>query len=466
MPTDTTDLMGKIYDFFSSIYAASSTDKAFLAFEPLGIPITDAMFKMDQSDTTLSAPLAVERLSEIANRVLIVQNNQISHAMNTVDGTVNLMATASSPATAEDMASLGAAKTEARTKYGIEIGSMSGIPDDSFHPVMASPVDWYVSTATADWTAHTEGQQQAQGTPPPPPPPPRRIPIDPPVWRVLPERLQPIVLEPAPKVHPILNAALLNQLEAPPVVSPIAAPIGIAPTPIPKHVVNLGAARSAMSLMSSASAEAAGPAVAAEASHVQLSSTVEAAPAPTFVRQLQLTQVVAALNTNATPQPVATENVTVSFEHCIVGLSRPWLSDTLFMLRNWFIPGYARGEISKGTGPGDSGLMPILTTGFVAVRNLNISAQWSAQDIDAIQRSASFGPFSLVGRTFDTATGTLACKGIQIIGWFCATLPVLPPVADPALPAPASPADGSGTGNTNAGGTADTTGNSATPIVS
>jgi hypothetical protein len=99
------------------------------------------------------------------------------------------------------------------------------------------------------------------------------------------------------------------------------------------------------------------------------------------------------------------------------------------------VPGYARGDISNGTGAHDPGVLPVLTTGFVAIRNLKIASAWSQQDLAVVQGSASLGPFSLIGRSYDAASGTLTCPGIQIIGWFCSALPVLPPASDPGLAA-------------------------------
>jgi hypothetical protein len=106
------------------------------------------------------------------------------------------------------------------------------------------------------------------------------------------------------------------------------------------------------------------------------------------------------------------------------------------MVRNWFVPGYPRAAFSNSKGDGDLGLLPVLASGFVAIRNLKISTKWSDDDLVAIQKSASFGLFSLVGRDFNAGTGTLSCPGTQIIGWFCEALPILPPTSDPAMPEP------------------------------
>ena len=125
------------------------------------------------------------------------------------------------------------------------------------------------------------------------------------------------------------------------------------------------------------------------------------------------------------------------------------------MVKNWYVPGYSSASFSNGTGIGDNGLLPVLTSGFVAIRNLSISSKWSAQDLAVAQGSAAFGPFSLVGRTYDANSGTLSCPGIQIIGWFCTALPTLPPLTDPAL-VPAAP-------TTTTTGTPSTTSASGSP---
>jgi hypothetical protein len=163
---------------------------------------------------------------------------------------------------------------------------------------------------------------------------------------------------------------------------------------------------------------------------------------------LIMAEATAQLNATTTAQPVSANSLDMCFEHCIVTLNRPWWPEVFLMMRDWFVPGYARAEFSNGTGNGDPGLLSVLASGFVAIRNLKISTKWSNDDLVAMQGSASFGPFSLVGRTYNAETGTLTCPGIQIIGWFCEALPVLPPNSDPAIAGPqatssTAPQDGS-----------------------
>jgi hypothetical protein len=434
MSTDTSDLLQKVYDLFSSVYASTASDQAFLAFETLGIPISDGMFKLDPSDPNgaLLAPLAVERLSVIANEVPLIKNGSISRAMNTVDGTINLIIQASEPASANALTALGATKLDAGTKFGATLGSMDGVPDHRFHPVYASPTDWYVSSAAANWTPHSVGDHQTTGTTPPPTPPPappKNVIIHPPVWRVVPQSMQYALRQPVAVQHPLYAMAAA----APQAVSQPAK--AFHPMMMQAHFGVAAAAQSHVSLAGETAFAAAKPVAASPAIWAGLPKpAISVQPAHVVAAPLQLTQATAALNASTTPQQVITSSIDISFDHCIVMLNRPWFPDTLLMLRNWYVPDYSRGDISNNPAGGPTGLMPVLTTGFVAIRNLKISAQWSQQDLTNVQGSAGFGPFSLVGSSFDAKSGTLSCPGVQIVGWFCAALPVLPPVSDPALP--------------------------------
>jgi len=295
---------------------------------------------------------------------------------------------------------------------------MSGVPNEEFRPVYATPADWYVAGTGMDWTAHTVGD-------PLPPAPPPRVPVQlgPPIWRVLPVAKQPALATPISAGHPLLSM----------VVSPIATQ----PHPVvqARFATAPSAARPMLAIIDSTTA-----------GH-STAVPMKAAPAPALaggaqpvIRPLQLTSATAALTASTTVQTVTTDSISMSFEHCIVMLQRPWFPEQLLLLRNWFMPGYARGDISAGKGSGDTGIMPVVTTGFVAIRNLKIASKWSTQDLAAVEGAASFGPFSLIGRSYDQVSGTLASPGMQIIGWFCSALPVLPPASDPTLTAAVSKA--------------------------
>ena len=446
MPTDTGDLMEKVYDLFSAIYAAQAGDTAFLAFEKLGVPITAGMFKLQPTDTQFSSALAVERLSEIGNAVLQVDGESVRRSNRTVPAMTELMLTQSMPISpdANAMASLGRARTTAAQAFDVTLGSMDGM--FRFHPVYASPTNWYDPDANDNWTGHTIGKQEglppAQPAQPAQPAPPTRPPTSrPPVrfqhqqltWGIAPKNIQPDLSQPVSRTN-----RLYSTLATSPQVATTQNPptnraqfaarpqMSTRPGPGPSNAPKGGFLSSGF-LQRFANAAS------------TIASSGQPTPAASIMKTagpLIMAQATGQLQTNTTAQPVSTNSIDMSFEHCVVTLNRPWWPEVFLMLKQWFVPGYACAEFSDGTGGEDSGLLPILASGFVAIRNLKISTKWSNDDVAAMQGAASFGPFSLVGRTYDAGTGTLTCPGIQIIGWFCEALPILPPNSDPAIDPP------------------------------
>jgi len=186
-------------------------------------------------------------------------------------------------------------------------------------------------------------------------------------------------------------------------------------------------------------------------------------PPVRILRPLISAQASASIRAAATAQPVAAATVNLSFDHCIVTLQYPWFPQVFLMDRGWYVPGYIKGSFANGTGNGDTGYLPVLAGGFVVIRNLKISGQWTDQDLAAVQGSAAFGPFSLIGRSYDAHTGTLSCPGMQIIGWFCEALPVLPPNSDPALSAATVPPAASTASPTSGSAASPSTASAATP---
>lgn len=137
---------------------------------------------------------------------------------------------------------------------------------------------------------------------------------------------------------------------------------------------------------------------------------------------------------------------------------RPWMDTTVFSAHSWRWPaGHDGGVISYG-GPqaGEPPLMPLLPTGILVVRDVNIQIQFSHEDMDRFEShlqagaSIGWGPFSLSGSYNEakkevTTHATLDSNGItiqnpQILGFFCNALPLCPS-PNPALPWPAPKSD-------------------------
>ena len=122
-------------------------------------------------------------------------------------------------------------------------------------------------------------------------------------------------------------------------------------------------------------------------------------------------------------KPVNTNKVSISFEYCVVNIHRPWFSEVLSNInKSWYIPGMAKGELND---PKIGGLSH-LPIAFVAVKNLNIQANWKNADKKDLAKATSFGPFDINNHDLNKK-GSISHDGIQVIGWMLQKMPILPP---------------------------------------
>jgi hypothetical protein len=164
-------------------------------------------------------------------------------------------------------------------------------------------------------------------------------------------------------------------------------------------------------------------------------------------------------------------NVTIKLEYGLCDIYRPWLLRELFVIDGWYLPGEKDKVVSDGTiggqkGDDDSHLLPMITTQFLVVRNVTITAdgwgtagdqmsQYCKQAESQDQSSSSsmsggvgflcFGGTvshsnadwsgsdsesgSAAGSCFftgDANHGTLTINGCQIVGYIGEILPVSP----------------------------------------
>ena len=149
-----------------------------------------------------------------------------------------------------------------------------------------------------------------------------------------------------------------------------------------------------------------------------------------------------------------TSSLKVSFKFARITIDRPWLNFLLFGLGGWSMgEAFAPGSISNGTREQPSGdTMPMLSTSFIAVRDVQITAEWGHEDSSMVKSqlstsaSVGWGPFAISGSyangssdkhfasTFDGKT--ITNNGLQIIGWVNTITPASPPLLK-AVPQPA-----------------------------
>jgi hypothetical protein len=71
---------------------------------------------------------------------------------------------------------------------------------------------------------------------------------------------------------------------------------------------------------------------------------------------------------------------------------------------------------------------------MIVVKDLDISAQWSAADIQMAASSFGFGCFNISNSPpITSASQQLSAPGIQVIAWICEVIPQLPVNNDPGM---------------------------------
>jgi hypothetical protein len=161
---------------------------------------------------------------------------------------------------------------------------------------------------------------------------------------------------------------------------------------------------------------------AAPAPNVRIHSYIATQMAALPVRQR--TEMQYAILQYAPTQTIGTTNITIDFDYCVVDVARPWLHNAFLDCNSWYIPGQPKGKLSANDGHG----MPAIPVGFVAIKNLQIRAPWTPEDISNLGQSVQFGPFGINSKVVDGAIGH---EGIQIVGWLLQELSNLPPCDAP-----------------------------------
>lgn len=141
-----------------------------------------------------------------------------------------------------------------------------------------------------------------------------------------------------------------------------------------------------------------------------------------------------------------TDNLRISFSYKFVSIRRPWLVQNLLGTKGWNLGNlYAKGEVSNGRKTGqENAAMPLIPTGFVVVKDVFISADWSESDWSLITSKTKagggfgIGPFSIGGNyassstdttfTSSLAEGKIKVPGVQIVGFISQTVPFCPSV--------------------------------------
>ena len=424
-------------DFFLNRFGTAADSPVCFRFDKINSQLSDA----DCIDPHLPPPgyspaLAVERWSTFVNGIPVEDEDGINVVFtnNAIDSMYGLrLLGASLPylapgadETAKENAIAGFSliKSEARKQWDqINSESLLTLGDD-FKPSQASPQDWYVTSNAAIWTS------QSFHITDPSAPAPASTP-QPGLWRLKIDdaTLQSVAARPDPpsgapdlafrraiKVAEISHAAVTGAATAAAIAQAVASPGS-------GHSMIRLAGGALLGLHHGgavAEAPVAKPAM-AFALHDDVWRQIRALDVP------QRRMVAQYLVAQAPTKPPTTPSVSIAFEYCLIRISRPWWMDAFVNDQSWCVPGVAKGQFTSPDRFGAT--LPLLPIAAVAVRNLNISGNWTTDDVSTATMATDFGPFKVDG---GIVNNSLSHAGIQVVGWLMQRMPPLPP-NDPGL---------------------------------
>jgi hypothetical protein len=447
---DLQPLVDRFYDYFLDLYHkqsdaeisgahadAAKAGEPFLAFGGIGAVITPEMFLL--GDGSPSTALVTEQFSGLANLLPNLDGTTItSPGLLSADSAYGALLVQAQALTPEDMPVLGAIKDPAKRTYeeAEETPLIHGGVE--YRPALPLPPNWPLPSGEAAWSSYSyKSEEKTTVTAPPPRPGPRPIPdwrwrIAPPALRDAVKNIDTVATTVTPRAEPVPTAAMqarIAVLRAPaammarpaaPAPARAAAGANFAPATLKRTSPVLTKAE----FVTAESPTRQSPPIVAE---VQLQQQFEVVQSKVLLQQLQT------VREQSQPQSVTASSMELSFRYCMVTVRRPWVDSAFLTARNWFIPRMRAGEIASGTGLGE-GSFEVMPTAALCVRDLRITAAWSAEERAVLPAMTKFGPFSLIGSTLDAAATSLLCPGIQIIGWVMEPMPRLPPNSDPSLP--------------------------------
>ncbi len=478
---DIDDLIQNIHQFFITQYGNSSgPSQTFLAFEPLGLMVSPNDFMHDGS---FNPTLASQQISMIADVVPAISDTFQQDALNKIsdqygaltgDGN-NLLGSImfyDKNIDASDLdqylALFGNLKSNAQQRYSQSAEQASVLnPNSQVAACNVNPGTWYDKDSPI-WQKKTFQQSQSQPVNNPTPNQTKFM------WK-----LNPNAQTMSDNVH--IQHILLNHsalLEAKEMNSQPAGTQSNAATVSPGSLQTkfsataeqpAAAAHTNMMLHSTIppqNIKAVNPRTIAGSTHVNNSGEsvkpTETASGPpvinrtnytVFRKTLPFSQManlnrVIGLNNNVVSQPVNSSQFTIDFSYSLVNIERDWMYQPLFdKAELWYSLTMKAGEISTGDNAAtNKGLLRCVPKAMIVVKDVTITATWSATDKQLASSSYGFGCFNISGSQPINTNNQLIAPGIQIIAWICEVLPKLPLNDDPGLPV-ASAGSGNAQGN-------------------
>jgi hypothetical protein len=362
-----------------------------------------------------AGPELAEALADLANTVPAAAASFLP-TLNTYDDLWNDLLTVAVPTgRLDDPASVTVSRLLADNRADFDMMARARIdpPTDLYHPVRMVPRDWLGEDGWASVSLRIGGEQPS---PAPETPPFVVIPEEIPEleWR----EIEPIPIDPPFVVDPPVDPPIVIDPPVEPVDPPIVIdpPIFVEPPVIDPPIT----------LHRDLLVDELRPEVFQVLEAVQADEPIQLGDGTTWKDLWSATRAVD-LVAEAAPTTPPASGFELSFEYRSVGIDRPWLQPLLLGLAGWGMPGFAPETLSNGLPIGNPGLMPVITTRLLVVRNLEVNAHWSDADRAKADSAGTiaFGPFTITGApSFDGST--LSHPGPQVVAWLASVVPPCP----------------------------------------
>ncbi|MBK7830303.1 hypothetical protein [Nannocystis sp.] len=451
---NTTDFISAVYDQLAKFLSVDAGSTNFLQMAWPGYSLSPTDFRRaDAPNGPYDPDVAKEALSHLANIVPAFSKARFENSGYEVDDLYEIVLTSAIPmgATQDTVAANPIYRLFSDAQYEFTT-ARRGVHDDPnayYYPCSATPSNWYDESAAQGWTTinlsqsdvkpasdagssfgKSGGLEMARAA----------------VWRLKPSVADSVVLR--KNLDSVLGKAGVFRRGVK-VPGPAAAPVpAAAPGPAAPVMLKRGLDPGLVGALKRGA-----PGVAAPTLHPDLArSLFTRASGPTPVlkrgavdvgrvdlqrRDLGIADLAsrfalkAALDRQLPSKPPspATDGFSISFRLCRVNLDRPWLKLALLSTKNWWMFDTPGGEYSSGSADSNPGMFPMLTTSFIVIRDLKITANWSQEDRANLGNAAGFGCFDLRDGTVNN--NTIEVKGLQIIAWISRLMPKLPPLSPP-----------------------------------
>ncbi len=371
---NTTDLISAVHDEIVRGLGDAEADGANLVqLAWPGISLVPADFRRtDAPQGPVDVDVAAETVAALANMVPTSSKLRFENSGRTVDEVYEMLVTGAVPGDPQDRRFTAAQEALVQARRGCHDD-----PQRFYHPCTASPGDWYDEAATAGWTTVQLGSSDMQ---------PASVSSSPfmasgglELARTGAWRLKPVVAD---------NAVLRHKLQR-----AVAGELGRGDL----DIAGVDLLRPNLGITN-------------------------------LAKRLAVKHLVDR-HTPMLPSSPGTNGFSISFRMCRVTIDRPWLALALLGAGDWWMPGTPGGTYSTGDADSNPGAFAALTTSFVVIRDLKISAAWSAEDRKHLGNASTFACFDL--RNGAVKHGAVEVKGLQVIAWLARVMPRLPPLSPP-----------------------------------